>query len=299
MSSLEAASADQGARSSRALGLLLSVAGVVVLSPDALIIRLVPESPWTILFWRGGLTAVALTLFIALVARGAIWSWFRAIGRIGLIAGFFHGLGSILFVTSVTNTSAANTLVIVSAGPLFAAILSRVFLGERLPLRTWVAIGVVVGAVAVVFSGSLGSGSIGGDLAALGGALSLAAVFTAIRAGRAVNMIPAIVLGTSFTATVAWLLGAQVPGPAGAPLLVVQGGLMMPAAAIFLATAPRHLPAPEVTLIVRLEMVLGPLWVWLVIGEAPTVTAAIGGAVILTALAAHSWLSLRAPGPAG
>ena len=279
--------------SSRTLGLLLSVAGVVVLSPDALVIRLVDESQWTILFWRSGLTAIALTLLIGYLARGDVWAWFWAVGRIGIVIGAFHCLGSIMFVTSITHTSTANTLVIISSGPLFAALLSKVFLGERIDTRTWVAIVVVVVAVAIVFSGSLGSGSVGGDAAALGGALSLAAVFTAIRAARAVSMIPAIVLGTALTATVAFLLGAEVPSGPGAGLLFIQGGLMMPAAAALLATAPRHLPAPEVTLIARLEMVLAPLWVWLVLGEAPTVTAAIGGAVILATLAVHSYLSLR------
>ena len=274
--------------------MILSLAGVVLLSPDALIIRLVEEDQWTILLWRSGLSAVALTLLIALFARRAIWSWFRAIGRIGILAGVFHGLGSMLFVTSITHTTAANTLVIVSTGPLFAALMSRLFLGESIARRTWIAILVVVGAVAVVFSGSLGSASIGGDLAALGGALSLAAVFTAIRAARTVNMVPAIALGTSLTATVALLLGGRVPStPGEAGLLLLLGGVLLPAAAALLATAPRHLPAPEVTLIVRLEMVLGPLWVWLVLGEAPGLSAAIGGAVILAALTVHSYLTLR------
>lgn len=267
---------------------------MVLLSPDALIIRLVEEDQWTILFWRSGLTAVALILVIALLARRDLWSWFRAIGRIGIVAGVFHAFGTIMFVTSITHTTAANTLVIVSTGPLIAAVLSRVFLGESIARRTWIATLVVLAAVVVVFYSSLGTASLGGDVAALGGALSFAAVFTAIRAGRAVNMVPAIVVGTTITATVAFLLGARGPNsPSEASLLLLLGGVLLPSAAAMLATAPRHLPAPEVTLIIRLEMVLGPLWVWLVLDEAPSLSTAIGGAVILAALAIHSYLSLR------
>jgi drug/metabolite transporter (DMT)-like permease len=279
--------------STHLLGLALSFVGVVLLSPDALIIRTIRETPSTILFWRALLTALSLLVLAAVMNRGRLRGGFRAIGRIGLLVAAFHAGGNIAFVTAVTNTSVANTLVIISTAPLFAALLSRAFLGERIPLRTWVAIGTVVGAVTLVFAGSLQAGGLFGDLVALGGSLSSAATITTIRHARRVSMVPAMVLAAGITCLVALAFGAGVPHSGQVGLMVLQGSLLLPAAIALIATAPRFLPAPEVSLITRLEMILGPIWVWLFLHEAPSVAAIVSGIVILVTLTVHTALGLR------
>lgn len=277
----------------RRTGALIALVAVLVLSPDALIIRLIHETPWTILFWRGLLAAISLTLTITIATRGHATQLFRAIGWAGVIVAVFQACGSALFVTAVTHTSAANALVIIATSPLIAAVLSRIFLAEPIPRRTWIAVISVSGAVALLFSGSLQTNRLFGDFAALGGSLSTAAAITAIRRARAVNMVPAMAIGSLISCLIAAALGADVPQASEAGLIVLQGSILIPTAVGLVALAPRYISAPDASLIARLEVVLGPLWVWWILGEAPSGRALLSGIVIVTALTVHTALQLR------
>jgi len=275
-------------------GLLLAVAGVVALSPDGLLLRLIEADRWTLVFWRGLLMALALVVFLLVRHRAAVGLHVRAVGRHGLLAGALHAASTVFFVSSITLTTVANTLVIVSAAPLFGAILSYFFLRERLPLRTWVAILATVLGILVIFSGSLGGGTLVGDLCAVGTAVCMAGNLVVIRHARAVNMLPAVVFSGIFTTIgVAPLASPLALGPSDALYLGILGLVVLPVSFGLITLAPRYIPAPEVSLILLLEAILGPLWVWLAIGEVPDTETFVGGGLVLATLASHFYLSLR------
>ena len=96
-------------QSTRATGLVLAFLGVLVLSPDALVIQSIQESPPTILFWRALLTALSLTVLVAIMNRGNVGAGFRAIGRLGLLVAVFHACATIGFVAALSLTSVAST----------------------------------------------------------------------------------------------------------------------------------------------------------------------------------------------
>ena len=285
--------ASSAPATSRRTGVLIALAAVFVFSPDALIVRLIHETPSTILFWRGLLSAASLTLAITIATRGRAVQALRTIGWAGLVVAVFQGCGSALFVAAVTHTSAANALVIIATSPLIAAVLSRLFLAEPIPRRTWIAVISVSVAVALLFSGSLQTNGLLGDFAALGGSLSIAAAITAIRHARAVNMVPAMAIGSLISGLVAVPLGVDVPQASEFRLMVLQGSILVPTAVGLVALAPRYISAPEASLIARLEVVLGPLWVWWILGEAPSDRAMLSGMVIVAALTIHTALQLR------
>lgn len=272
-------------------GLLITVLGVFVISPDVLLIRLMGADTFTILFWRGLLSGLAiLAVYWALTGRGFA-AGLRAQGLAGIGIMLVFCAGTFCFLYAATHTQAANTLFISSTAPVFAAILSLVFLGEVVPLRTWVTIGLTMLGIGIIAAGSLqpGGGSLDGDLAALGAAISMAATFTIARARRALSMVPAMGLAGLLTAVLALPLapGVQMSGPdilwmALLGLVVVPGGFGL------LTTGPRYLPAPDVSLIMLLEAVLGPLLVYWVLHEHPGNHALLGGGLILTVLALSS-----------
>lgn len=278
------------------LGLSLALLGVLVLTPDALLIRLIEADRATLLFWRTLLKGLTLWLVLALYFRGRLLSVTLAMGRIGLLATGVFGLSTILFVSSITLTTAANTLFILSTAPLFAALISWVVLRERVALRTWIAVVCALVGIAVIFAGSLGGGTLLGDLLAVGAALSLAAQLSIARHARSINLVPALATGVLL---VALLSGATFASPLSVTRedmlwLVLLGCVVVPLAFGLLTLAPRYIPSPEVSLIMQLEAVLGPLWVWLGVGEVPPVTTFIGGALVVGTLVVHSLLSLRA-----
>ncbi|NIR27819.1 MAG: DMT family transporter [Gammaproteobacteria bacterium] len=272
----------------------MATVGVIVLSPDGLILRIIEADRWTVVFWRGLLMALALAVFLALRYRRSTPQQVRAVGRRGLLSGALFAASTVFFVSSITLTTVANTLVIVSAAPLFGAVMSYLFLREMLALRTWLAILAAVLGILVIFYGSVGGGALLGDLCAVGTAFCMAANLVVIRHARAVNMLPAVVLSG--------VLGALAVLPLATPfrvsaqdasLLLLLGLIILPVSLGLITLAPRYIPAPEVSLIMLLEAILGPLLVWMALGETPGVETFIGGGLVLGTLAVHFGLRLR------
>jgi drug/metabolite transporter (DMT)-like permease len=279
------------ARREHVRGLLLCAAGVIVISPDALIVRSVDLAAWTTVCWRGLFTAIGTVVLLAL-ARGRP----RAPRPVGALAaaGALFAAASAAFVTALDRTDAASVLVIIAAGPLIASALGRIFVREPVPMRTWIAGAAVVGGLALIVGGSLGRGEVDGHLLALAGAACFAGYLTVARAARPADMTPAIAIGGAGAAIASGLAGADLSITTRDLLfLLLLGGLILPISLTLITRATKHLPAPEVNLVALLETVLGPLWVWVMLGEAPTVEVVLGGAIVLTAIAIHSALALR------
>lgn len=280
--------------SDHARGLVVTATGVVLLSPDALLLRLVTVDPWTVLFWRGlGIFAVLGLLTLWRDGTGAL-RLFRKGLPLGLVIPVAFAICQSGFVNAIALTNAANVLVIISATPLFAALFSRVLLGERLARRTAIAIGCGMLGVIVTVSGGLRGGIVIGDLIALVVPLSIALAFTVTRLLRIENAWPYYALSGPITALMAWPSAAPL-APAGLDVLWIALIVLIvsPLSFALISIGPRHLPSAEVSLLLLLETVLGPLWVWLGVGEAPTARAFIGGAILLATLIWHSLASLR------
>lgn len=277
-------------------GILLTGLGVLILTPDSLLIRLVGVETPVLLFWRGLFQFAAIALFLCVQYRGCLRAPMRSMGRAGWLVALGYAAGNILFISSIRLTSVANTLLMVSLSPLLGAAFTRWFLKESVPRRTWVAALVGVVGVAVILSGGFalkGTHTLGIVLALLVAVLS-GATFVLIRAVREVNLFPAVGLSGLFIA-LAVLPWAGIPVIRGMDVvyLLLLGAVIMPVSFGLITQGPRYIPAPEVSLLMLLEAVLGPLWVWLVLGEAPVLLTWVGGGLLLGAVAVHSALGLR------
>ena len=217
-------------RSLHIKGLLMTISAVLILSPDALLVRLIQCDVWTLIFWRCLLTSGMQSVFLAATYRRQLLQSFHNIGRTGLLSALIVAMGSLLFVNSLRQTAAANTLIILAATPLISSLLSWLFLREKIAGRTWAAIGICFGGILLIFSGSLTSGLLLGDLLALGATFMWGSNLVVIRSGKAVNMIPANLLGNLVVVPIALLAGAQPANVAGPDmvLLLLLGGLFCP-----------------------------------------------------------------------
>ncbi|MCW8858462.1 MAG: DMT family transporter [Deltaproteobacteria bacterium] len=276
-------------------GLLLTFIAVLILSPDALLVRLIHADVWTLLFWRCLLTAIMMSLFLALRYRQRFFQSFYAIGKTGLFSALTITIGSLLFVNSLKLTTAANTLIILSASPVISSLLSWLILREKIHLRTKLSIFACFGGILIIFSGSLQNGLLLGDLMALGATAMWGSNIVIIRSGKNINMIPANVLGNLCVIPIVLLLGAQPMNvaPADAGVLLLLGGLILPVSFAMITLGPRYLQAPEVSLILLAETILGPIWVWMALGEIPHSRTLIAGMLILGTLIVHTLMSLR------
>jgi drug/metabolite transporter (DMT)-like permease len=117
-----------------------------------------------------------------------------------------------------------------------------------------------------------------------------------LRKGKAVNMVPANLLGNLMVVPITLLAGAQPlsVSPTDMTYLIILGGIVLPVSFTLITMGPRYLPAPEVSLILLTETILGPIWVWLAINEVPQTTTLVAGALIISTLAVHTFMSLWA-----
>jgi drug/metabolite transporter (DMT)-like permease len=280
--------------SNHAKGLTFGILGVLLLSPDTLIIRLVDADPWTFIAWRGGLMTVGVMVIMVLRFGVTVAARTYAIGWLGLLIALLFAVNNVFFQLSVQNTTVANTLVILATAPLFAALFSVAFLREQVPRRTWIAAVFSALGICVVFIGELQTENLFGNVAALISAVGLGIYFVLVRLGRPVDMSPAIGIAGIFVC----LIGAGLASdlylePRQFGLLAVLGLILLPLSFVFLTRAPHYISAPEVSLVLLIETILGPLWVWIAITEEPPLQTIAGGGLIIIVLAIHAALSLR------
>jgi drug/metabolite transporter (DMT)-like permease len=203
-------------------------------------------------------------------------------------------VANVFFVTSILRANAALALVIVASAPAFTTVFSRVFTGENPAGRTWIASWVVLGGVAAIFATEPQGGELIGALAAVGASVVLAATLV-VRRSRPVRMLPSMALGALLTAAVAAPFASLESIPGTDLAIAALGGLIvLPVSLELIWRGPRYLTAPEVSLLLLMETILGPVWVWLALGDPPTLQAVLAGALILGALAAHAVLAQRA-----
>lgn len=275
-------------------GLALSAAGMIVISPDALLLRLIRDADvWQVIFYRSLFTGLILAVVLALRYRSRLFGLWRGAGRAGAVSIVLMGASNFAFVGAILNTTVANTLVIIATMPLFGAVLGRLFIGERVRLRTWIAIAVGFAGIIVIFADSLGSGNWIGDLMAMAAALMQALNLVNLRTAGQRDMSGTVCLSGFASAGI--VLPFAAPAAVGAydlAVLALLGLVILPLALTLFIAGARTVPAAEVALMALLETVLGPLWAWLGVGEAPSARALVGGALVVAAIVLNAALAL-------
>ncbi|GIT88439.1 DMT family transporter [Roseobacter sp. OBYS 0001] len=278
-----------------AKGLIVTTAGVLLVVPDALFVRLIDAGALTIAFWRLFLAGFFLGLGILALHGTAPFRAVLKTGRYGLIHMAGVGASGVLFIQAVALTSVANVVFIIASLPIFAAIYSRVFLAEPISLRMLLTMAsVLVGLAVIAFgSGETENASLAGDALALAVSALFAAALTAARRVKHVSMVPSVAMGYVAAALVLLPFAAPFSVPADqVPLVLCHGGFIL-GSSVLLAIGPRYITSAEVGLLVLLESALAPLLAWAVVGENPGRYAIAGGAIVIGALLVSNIAMLR------
>ena len=276
-------------------GTLLALVGILVLTPDTLLIRLSGLERWALMGWRGILMGImSFTIWWLLFTRQP-WRELRTVMTWqGLFVIATFSLNSVTFTLGIVETSASVVLTAVATMPVFAAILSAFLLQERQGWLGWTAIFAAMAGVGIVVAdGSNAIGQPGGSVI-LGGlygvltAIGLAVTFTFVRKYPWLAILPAAACGAFISGMLGLFLAEQAK-IFNVPLWTVltMGLVLLPVSFTCLNLAPRYTSAAVVSLVMLLEMVLGPFWVWLGIGERPSTMMMAGTAVALAALGFH------------
>ena len=262
--------------------------------------RLVEEAGgWQLQFYRQASFLVFILGFLVWRHRGRSLQACLDIGRPGLIAACSLAIAFITYIFAIIETSVAKVVFIGSASPFVAALIAWLVLRERVAPTTLAAIAAAMLGIAVMMGEGLdGPKSDHGGL--LGAGLALVAVLgygitlVCLRARRRVDMLPAAALAGLLALLIC---GAMAPDLAVSrhdlALAVLLGVVQLGFQYVLIALGTRHVPAGEVALLGRLQVVLAPLWVWLALGEVPTPVTLLGGAIVVGAVLVNSLASLR------
>lgn len=277
-----------------AFGLTLAAFGAMVLTPDAMFLRLSGMAGPQMLGWRGLFMGVSLLILWVLSSRTRRTDLALLGSGAGLTIVGCQFFNSALFALGIGAAPVAIVLFGVATTPIFAALFARVLLGERTGRVTWITIAVVaVGIGIAVLGGGEGAGAplrviVFGALAGLGVATMLALNFVVLRARPQLPIPLLIGLG----ALCAGAAGITATGPAQMLeghvwAIAITGCIILPTSFLSLSVASRHTAAANVSLLLLLETVLGPIWVWLALGEAVTPAMLLGGGIVVGAIALY------------
>jgi drug/metabolite transporter (DMT)-like permease len=271
---------------------LWSIAGVLTRHLEA-------ARGFEITFWRSFFSA--LFVAAALIWQQGIFkaaATIRSGGWLGVLSGMMWCVMFICFMIALTRTTVANTLVVMSVSPLLTALLAWLFLKQLIPARTWYAI--VTASIGMAWMFMQGITDVGGRHMVgmiIASAVPTAAAINLIaikKAGHGVDLIPAVLLGSVFSATLmlpfAWPFQASLHDVV---ILAILGFFQLGLPCMLMVKAAKSLSAPEVSLLALLEVLLGPIWAWLGAGEVPARATLAGGAIVITALVFNEFTAMR------
>ena len=275
-------------------GSLMAFIAVMFITPDSLFIRLSNVDTWGLVFYRGIIPFFTVFLGMLIIYKLSFFKTLFNSGYHGLIYVGTFSLTNITFVVSIQNTNVANTLVMIATAPMLSAILGAIFLKEPPDKKTWISIIVTFLAVLYIFSDSLKLGNFFGDILGFVTAVGLAVGAVIIRSAKSKNLVPAAVVGKLFVATFALFFIESFALIENDIFIVPLMCILCVAIPFVLVTiAPRFIPAAEVNLFFLLETIIGPIWVWYIIKEQPSIETLQGGFVIIATIAIHSFLKLK------
>ena len=278
------------------LALLLVIASAVANSANGLIVRSMDSAGgWQIIFYRSWFLAGALCIVFVVQSGGRIRTALRELRPWALLGSLAIAVVNTCFILAMTRTTVANAMFVLSAAPFFAALLGRIVLGETVERGVWVAMSVALAGIGVMVWDGLGAGTLIGNSLALVAALGFGSFVVVLRKGRGVNMLPVVIIGTALGGlNAAFMSGFALVVPFhDAVLLFLWGAILSGTVHVIFTWSSRHVPGAELTLLILIEFILSPMWVWLVIDERPSAATLIGGALVIASVASRAILSFR------
>jgi drug/metabolite transporter (DMT)-like permease len=273
--------------------LLWATAGVVTRHLDT-------ARAFEITFWRSFFTFLTLCVLLPLWQGRDVWRRMGRAGGILWLSGACWAVMFTAFMVALTLTTVANVLVTLAAGPLLTALVSRALTGQRLALRTWMAMMVAGLGIGWMFAKQVDSGHFWGNLVAFAVPVAGAINWTLVQhqriknAGHPVDLVPAVLLGALISSLVvlplAWPFRASGHDLA---LLAGLGALQLAIPCVLSVVCARVLSAPEVSLLALLEVLFGTLLAWIGAGEQPSADVFTGASLVMSALVINEWLAWR------
>ncbi|MDB4099485.1 DMT family transporter [Candidatus Thioglobus sp.] len=274
-------------------GLLIAFFGVLMLTPDPVLVRLADADTFTILFWRGIFYALGVLAILFATYRKNTFKELKNIGTPGIWIGILSGIGGVTFIAAIQYTSIAKVLVIISTAPMVVAIISWVLINEKPKLYTWISMLIIVTGIYIVMKGDTGTLNVMGSSLAVISIIAGGYSFALTRKYSNVNMVPAMIVNALVVSGVGLAFSSSFYLPFDSLMYVIAGGILLAIAFSLITLAPRFIPASEVAMFMPLGTIFGIISAWLVINEQPSSSSILGGSIVVITLFFHAWYSSK------
>ncbi len=278
-------------------GIILSLFGVLIITPDSLFIRLIDIPSWELLFYRGLIPFFCLFVALIFYYKQKFIHSLIITGFSGLLYALLVALGNATFVISIQNTNVANTLVMIALTPFATAVISSVVLKEHPSKKMWFTIISCFFAILFIFYDSYQGGRFIGDFFGFLTAVFIGGSAVVVRYKKSIDFLPSLLIAKLFTILIPIVFLKSFSDVLNINyeqiyLILIMGiCLVIPLGCITIA--PRFIPAYEVEIFFILETILGPIWVWLIINEQPTFKTILGGSFIIIIIFVHTYFELK------
>lgn len=272
--------------------LMWSMAGVVTRQLEA-------ARSFEVTFWRSFFTVASLLVILPFFQGGAVFAKIRNGGKALWLSGICWSVMFTAFMMALTLTTVANVLVTMALGPFITALMARIFIGHKMPARTWGAIALAGAGMAWMYGGQMSLGSeLAGTCVALLVPLAGSCNWTVVQHSRAhgqgIDLVPAVLVGAAFSSLATLPLAFPFSAtPHDIGLLAVLGLFQLAIPCVLAVLCAGVLKAPEVALLALLEVIFGILLAWMGAGEVPGANVLTGGALVIAALVVNELIGWR------
>ena len=280
-------------------GVILVLIAGCFWSVAGLVIRLIDDAnEWQILFYRSLALMFTLFFYIGIITPGPLINAYKRAGWISVLGGACLGVAYASWIFAMTHTTIANALFILASAPFITAAIARVVLKERVTKITMICMLIaMLGIGIMVVEGALG-GTLLGNIFALGAATGFSIFTVVLRKSRQVDMTPAVFWSGVWGATVGLVMivvsgDTFVISKHDFELCVLIGFVQVGLGLIIFTRGSRYVPSAELALLSMTEVILGPVWVWLGVGEVPSLFTLIGGVIVMAAITLQAYTGIR------
>lgn len=275
-------------------GLLITALGALIMSFESLFIKFITLSPLEISFYIGVFMFISTFSILLVKKREVLKSSFDKTFKYALLAAFLMCTSNLFFISAVKNTDVANVVLILAIAPIFASFFSFLIYKIKPKKNIYVASLFIFLGLFIIFHGHLGQGNMKGNIYALCCAIFFSLVFVVLSKHTSLNRIFLIAINGLFLAISSFLLnGFTLIDKSNLLIIIIMGVIITPISRILIANGTKFLSASEVSLLMIIETVMAPIWVWIFLKEIPSSNTFVGGALIIATLIINSIYNMK------
>ena len=277
-----------------AKGLALTSLGVFIMSLESLFIKFTTISPFLFSFYIGIFMFISMISTFVFKEKAVLKKAFNSSMLILIVCAILMGTSNIFFITAIKTTTVANVVIIFGTAALFSALFAYIFFKEKITINIIIASFFMFVGLFVIFNDELEVGSLDGNIYALLCTSLFAMSFVLLSRYKQMDRVLLTALSGLVLSIIAFFFCEDLAIDLKTLAVVMTMGLLIsPISRVLLGTGAKYISASEVSLLMIIETIMAPIWVWIFLNEVHSSYTFIGGSIIVATLVANSLYTLR------